>query len=57
MKCQDCQDGMVKKPFKTKHGTVYWPVPCQRCNGSGITSCCEVHDEIEITGDKPDACY
>lgn len=44
MICPDCDKGIIKVTTDTMQQGHYGPVPCPRCNGSGIAYCCDGED-------------
>ncbi len=44
MICPDCDKGMIKNNKNITFSGHYKPIPCPRCNGSGIAYCCDGED-------------
>lgn len=40
MKCEQCH-GSGKRLLRSYPGNELFPYPCESCNGTGISSCCE----------------
>ena len=53
MICPDCDKGMINVTKNTMQQVHYGPVPCPRCNGSGIAYCCDGEDYNSVRCNQP----